>query len=314
MIQKNNSILNLAPIVLFVYNRPVYTRQTVEALRKNELANESELFIYSDAPKNENALEKVLEVRNYIKSIDGFKKITIIEREKNWGLANSIIDGVTKIVNEYGKIIVLEDDLVTSPYFLKFMNEALEMYKDESKVGSIHGHIYDLKHEFPQTFFIPKIGCWGWATWSKAWALFESDGRKLVEEILTKELVYQFNNNGSYDQFAELNRQANGDSTAWASRFNASLFLHNKLTLYPGRSFVKHIGLYGEHFSGFKQNNPKNGVIYPYDGFELEAIKVNVDTESYQVIIDYYRSLRVSLFRRIVNKFCRGVVRCLKSI
>ena len=117
MTQENNSKSNLAPIVLFTYNRLWHTQQTVEALQKNELANESELFIYSDAPKNENAIEKVTQVREYIKSIDGFKKITIIEREKNWGLANSIIDGVTKIVNEYGKIIVLEDDLVTSPFF-----------------------------------------------------------------------------------------------------------------------------------------------------------------------------------------------------
>ena len=126
MTQENNLKLDdLAPIVLFVYNRPDHTRQTVEALQKNELAIDSELFIYSDATKNENAEQKVNEVREYIKNINGFKKVTIVEREKNWGLANSIIDGVTKIVNEYGKIIVLEDDLVTSPYFLKFMNWAL---------------------------------------------------------------------------------------------------------------------------------------------------------------------------------------------
>ena len=129
-------IINNAPIVLFVYNRPWHTRQTVESLQKNKMANESELFIYSDAAKNDEAKEKVNEVREYIKSIDGFNKVTIIEREKNWGLANSIIDGVTKIVNEYGKIIVLEDDLVTSPYFLRFMNEALEVYRDENNTKS----------------------------------------------------------------------------------------------------------------------------------------------------------------------------------
>jgi hypothetical protein len=142
MIQENNSesntqnlTSNLAPIVLFVYNSPWHTRQTVEVLQKNHLASESEFFIYSDAPKNENAVDKVSEVREYIKSITGFKKVTVIKREKNWGLADSIIDGVIKIVNEYGKIIVLEDDLVTSPYFLRFMNEALEIYKDEEKVA-----------------------------------------------------------------------------------------------------------------------------------------------------------------------------------
>src|SRR3989339_1619899 len=144
---------NLAPIVLFVYNRPYHTKQTVEALQKNEFANESELFIYSDEAKNLSAKESVDEVRNYIKTIDGFKKVTIVEREKNFGLANSIIDGVTKIVNEYGKIIVLEDDLVTSPFFLRFMNEALEMYQNESNVASIHGYIYPIGG-LPETFFI----------------------------------------------------------------------------------------------------------------------------------------------------------------
>ena len=112
--------MKLAPIVLFVYNRPWHTQQTIEALQKNELVLESELFIYSDAAKIDDVKQAVDEVRSYIKSINGFKKITIIEREENWGLANSIIDGVTTIVNQYSKIIVLEDDLVTSPFFLKF--------------------------------------------------------------------------------------------------------------------------------------------------------------------------------------------------
>ncbi len=115
-------MINPAPIVLFTYNRPWHTRQTVEALKKNEFSQESELFIFSDGWKSDEDKPKVLEVRKYLKSIDGFKKINIIERDRNWGLANNIIDGVTKIVNEYGKVIVLEDDLITSPYFLKFMN------------------------------------------------------------------------------------------------------------------------------------------------------------------------------------------------
>ena len=111
----------LAPIVLFVYNRLEHTRQTVAALRNNELARESELFIYSDAPKNVGVKAKTDEVREYIKSINGFKRVTLIKREKNLGLAASIIDGVTKIVNKYGKVIVIEDDLVTSPYFLNLL-------------------------------------------------------------------------------------------------------------------------------------------------------------------------------------------------
>ena len=128
--------MNLAPIVLFVYNRPWHTQQTIEALQKNQLASESELFIYRDAAKAKQDQDKVQEVRDYVHLVDGFKKITIVERDKNWGLAKSIIDGVTAIVNQYGKIIVLEDDIVTSPHFLRYMNDALDFYQNEEAVVS----------------------------------------------------------------------------------------------------------------------------------------------------------------------------------
>ena len=172
--------MNLTPIVLFVYDRPDHVRQTVEALKKNVLALDSELFIYSDAAKNKNGEDKVNKVRQYIKNIDGFKKVTIFERKKNLGLAGSIIDGVTKIVNDYGKVIVLEDDLVTSPFFLKYMNQALELYKYEVRVASIHGYIYPIEN-LPETFFIKGADCWGWATWRNKWSIFESNGQKLLD-------------------------------------------------------------------------------------------------------------------------------------
>jgi GT2 family glycosyltransferase len=113
--------MKLAPITLFVYNRLDHTIDTVMALQKNDLSKESELFIFSDGPKNKDDEKKVLAVRKYIKSIKGFKKVTIFESKKNKGLANSIISGVTKIINKYGRIIVLEDDIVTSKYFLIFL-------------------------------------------------------------------------------------------------------------------------------------------------------------------------------------------------
>src|SRR3989339_698479 len=137
----------LSPIVLFVYNRLEHTRKTIEALQKNELAKDSELFLYSDGPKNEENIKKVNEVRKYINSIDGFKKVKIVEREINFGLARSIIAGVTDIVNKYGKIIVLEDDIVTSPYFLTFMNDALCLYENEEKVMHISGYFFPVENK-----------------------------------------------------------------------------------------------------------------------------------------------------------------------
>ena len=233
--------MNLAPIVLFVYNRLDLTKQTVEALQKNELANKSELFIFSDAAKTENIQFKVNRIREYIKKISGFKKVIIFERKENWGLANSVIDGVTKIVNKYGKIIVLEDDLVTSPYFLSFMNKALELYKDEAKIASIHGYIYPIKN-LPETFFIKGADCWGWATWKDKWSIFESDGKKLLDEIKKKNLEREIDFNGSYGYTKMLKDQIKGKNNSWAVRWYISVFLKDMITLYPGQSYVQNIG------------------------------------------------------------------------
>jgi hypothetical protein len=217
---------NLAPIVLFVYNRPWHTKQTIEALQKNELASESELFIYSDAPKNKKAEEKVKKVREYIKNIDGFKKITIIEREKNWGLANNIINGVTEIVNKYGKIIVLEDDLVTSPYFLRFMNEALEFYKHNEKVMHISGYMFPVfNDDLEDTFFIKPTTCWGWATWDRAWKYYKKDVDYYLK-IFDKKMIYDFNLNNSYKYFDQIIQNKEGKINTWAIFWYASCLLY----------------------------------------------------------------------------------------
>jgi len=234
--------MRLAPLVLFVYNRPDHTRQTIEALQKNELAQESELFIYSDAPKNDNAIEKVNEVREYIKSIDGFKNVNIIEREKNWGLANSIINGVTKIVNEYGTIIVLEDDLVTSPYFLKFMNEALEFYEDEEKVWHISGWNYPIKSDGLDDVFLWRLmNCWGWATWANRWKHFEKDIGKTMKEF-SKEDIKRFNLDGAENFFGQVVSNYENKINTWAIFWYAIIFKKHGLCLNPTQTFVENIG------------------------------------------------------------------------
>ena len=218
-------------------------RQTIEALQKNELAEASGLFIFSDGPKSGDDKEKVLEVREYIKTISGFKRVNLVEREQHLGLANSIINGVTEIINKYGRIIVLEDDMVSSPYFLKFMNEAIAFYKDEEKVISIHGYIYPVNAQLPETFFLRGADCWGWATWKRGWDLFEPNGRKLLHEIWKRKLQKRFDINGAYPYTKMLEDESGGKNNSWAVRWYASAFLKNKLTLHPGRALVFNVGL-----------------------------------------------------------------------
>ena len=143
-----------APILLFVYNRPQHVCNVVQSLLQNALAAESDIFIYSDAPKSETDGKNVAEVREYIRTIKGFKTVTLIKRTENWGLARSIIDGVTTQVNRFGRVIVMEDDLIAAPYFLQFMNDALEAYKDEPRVGHIQGCDFTQDTSLPDTFLI----------------------------------------------------------------------------------------------------------------------------------------------------------------
>jgi len=232
----------IAPIALFTYNRLWHTQQTINSLLKNELANRSDVIIFSDGPKDENSILKVDEVRKYIKTINGFKNIEIIESETNNGLAGSIINGVTKIVNEYGRVIVLEDDMITSPYFLRFMNDGLNFYENNEEVISISGYIYPLKQKLPETFFLKGADCWGWATWKRGWDLFEVDGRKLLNELEEQNLTYEFDYYGSYPYTKMLKDQIAEKNNSWAIRWYASAFLKQKLSLYPGIALVHNIG------------------------------------------------------------------------
>ncbi len=299
--------MNLAPIVLFVYNRPDHTRKTVEALQKNELARKSMLFIYSDAAKNIAEEDKENEVRDYIKTIDGFKKVTIINRENNLGLANSIIDGVTKIVNKYGKIIVLEDDLVTSPYFLKFMNDALDLYENNNEVVSIHGYQYPLKDSshLPDTFFIKGADCWGWATWIDGWKIFEYDGKKLLEELQFKKLQREADFNNSFAYTKMLRDQIKGKNNSWAIRWYMSAFLKNKLTLYPKKSLVQNIGF--DH-SGTHSNLTENFFIknMPKKLPSLDlSIQVTENYEAKKLMEEYFKSIKLNFFSKFLIRIKR---------
>jgi hypothetical protein len=217
----------------------------VEALLKNSLATESELFIYSDGAKDDTQQAAVNEVRYYIHNIRGFKQITIIQRDENWGLARNIIDGVTTQVNRYGKVIVLEDDLVVAPYFLQFMNDALETYKDEPKVGHIQACDFTQDPTLPDTFLIKWTGSWGWGTWDRAWKHFNPNGQELLQELEERKLTYTFDFNGKYGYTRMLRRQIAGKNHSWAIRWNASLFLKGILSLNVGRSLVQNEGFDG---------------------------------------------------------------------
>lgn len=237
-----DSDVKKAPIAFFAYRRPLHALKSLESLSKCEGADESELFIYCDGAKGKEDRKDVEETRRAVKSKDWCGKVHVIERDKNMGLADSIITGVTELVNKYGRVIVLEDDLILSPQFLNYMNDALEFYRDAPKVMHISGYVFPVKGDLPETFFYRAASCWGWATWKRAWDSFEPDPKKLLSRFTDKEMVREFNVKGAMDFFETLRKNAEGKMRTWAALWYASVFLSGGLCLHPGRSMVNNIG------------------------------------------------------------------------
>ncbi|MEI7821085.1 MAG: glycosyltransferase family A protein [Verrucomicrobiota bacterium] len=232
-----------APIALFAYNRPTHLGRTLEALRKNDLASQTDLHIFSDGPKSDKDVPLVEAVRASLRDVPGFKSVTVIPRAGNVGLANSIIQGVTDVCDRSGRVIVLEDDMVTSPWFLRYINDGLKTYESALEVISIHGWVYPIPAELPETFFLRGADCWGWATWARGWRLFNPDGAALLAQLEQRGLTQSFDFDGAYGYTEMLRSQIAGSNNSWAIRWHASAFLADKLTLYPGRSLVQNIGL-----------------------------------------------------------------------
>lgn len=301
--------MSLAPILLFTYNRPAHTSQTLEALLNNKLSKESELYIFSDGYKDESDKANVQEVRKLIHSIDGinsFKKINIIENKQNIGLAENIITGVTQIVNEYGKVIVLEDDLITSPWFLTFMNDALDRFETENQVGHVHGYCYPLANT-SDAFLIKWVGSWGWATWKRAWDLFNPDGVELLNEIDKRGLSYKFDFNGKYPYTRMLRRQVKGKNNSWAIRWNATLFLNNILSVNAGKSLIQNIGFDG---SGIHSGSDEIYTTALHNERLIIDINDICENKYARIAIEEYHGLTYSFMAKVkrrINRYLRKV-------
>ncbi|MCF7820264.1 MAG: glycosyltransferase [Candidatus Pacebacteria bacterium] len=253
----------LSPIVLFTYNRAGHTKQTVEALKQNKLADISILYIFSDGAKNDEDIDKVNKVREYINTINGFKKVIVIERQKNKGLANSIISGVTEIIKKHGKVIVLEDDLITSNTFLCYMNNLLHEYKNEDKIYSITAYNHSKKlMEIPKNYnydiyFCPRACSWSWGTWKDRWKHVDWNIQNYNEFLKNKKLQRQFNKGGN-DMSNMLISQMNNRIDSWAIRWCYHHFINRAYCVYPIKSYINNIGHDGSGIHCRSQNKFKN--------------------------------------------------------
>lgn len=239
--------MKYAPVVLFVYNRPVHTRRTVESLQRSALAQESELVVYSDAAKTRETAAAVREVREFVRTIDGFRSVRIVERDRNWGLANSIIDGVTTVVNQYGRVIVLEDDLVTSPRFLEYMNAALMHYEHDPKAFSIGAHTFpDKTMPIPSdyqwhTYASVRCCSWGWGTWADRWKRVDWS-MDYYETFMLDHRAQESFNRGGPDMSRMLKLQHERRIDSWAIRFCYAHYANDMHCMNPVKTLVMNIG------------------------------------------------------------------------
>lgn len=238
--------MSLAPIVIFAYNRPWHLSQMFESLKGNAEAVDSEITVFCDGSKpnaTREDIQKIEEARSVARAQTWCKKLTVVEAEQNKGLANSVIAGVTSVVERHGRIIVIEDDVILSPFFLAFMNDALEVYEKEEKVLSIGSWNYFHSPPSPKEhFFLTMPDTIAWATWSRAWKLFEPDSSYLMNQLKRRSLMKKFNLDGQYDFQRMLQAQADGKISSWAIRWTAIAVLKDTLSLYPSKALSKHAG------------------------------------------------------------------------
>ena len=239
--------MSYAPIVIFVYNRADHFIETYNALAACKEAKDSDLFIFSDGAKNEAGAAKVNEVRTAvaeIKDTGDFKSVTVTESPVNKGLAASVIAGVTEIINQYGEVIVVEDDCKVSPLFLGYINGALDYYENNRKIGSIAGYtpMIDLPGDYKSDIFAAYRSCsCTWATWADRWQNIDWELKDIKDFYKSPKLIKKLNSNGS-DRFIRLYRQTKGNGSSWSVRFGAHLVKNNLLTVYPRYSYITNIG------------------------------------------------------------------------
>ncbi|OFX73144.1 MAG: hypothetical protein A2X12_03890 [Bacteroidetes bacterium GWE2_29_8] len=289
--------MQFAPIILFVYNRPEHTRLTIEALQKNKLASESILYIFCDGLKTKDNKSEALhnDVKRIINSIKGFKDLIIKERNANYGLAKSIVDGVSYVLNIHGKAIVLEDDLITSEYFLQFMNDSLNVYDGCDNIYSVQGYMFPIETNRKNELLLPFTSTWGWGTWKSKWEYLELDLAE-KEVIRNSKYLKERFNLGDYSYSDMLTFENN----SWGIKWYYSVFRRNGLCVFPPRTLIKNVGFDN---SGTNCNEDTSFNLQKLFNYKTDVIKQEfLDIEVLDKIENYFTMKKKSILKRILEK------------
>jgi FkbM family methyltransferase len=294
------SIKGLAPVALFTYRRPVHLAKTLEALRNNAEASRTELFVFSDNSKSLTDSADVEAVRTMLRTVNGFAATHIVFRNTNFGLARNITEGVTAVLARHNNVIIVEDDIVVSPFFLRFMNEALQNYRDVARVGSISGYCYPVTDPVPETYFIRGADCWGWATWRDRWRCYNPDSRELAAELETRNLLHAFDFDGEASFLQMLKDHIAGKNDSWAVRWHASCYLRDLLILYPGRALAQNVGRDGSGTHSAVTDESLNVMLSP-SPIDIGNIPVEECAQARKAIKRFFSAHRVQTSDALSN-------------
>lgn len=309
-----------APIVVFAYNRLDKIKNCIEALEKCDLAEKSDLHVFADGYKSEKDrpfVDSVHEwLRNYKKENEAkdsaFKTVTLHIREKNVGLANSIISGVSEVISDSGRVIVVEDDLIVSKGFLRYMNSGLDFYKNNADIWAMASYGYDLealKHYEHDVYLGYRASSWGWATWEDRWATVDWEVTSYGELEKSKDMQKKFCRGGG-DLYPMLQRQMRGESDSWAIRWNYAASMQDKLTVYPKYGLVSNKGFDGSgtHTKGHAPNDVLNhGTAVLFEDIQLdhkiakEFYLLHTDTLGKKIKRNLSLASVLKMIKRLVN-------------
>ena len=295
---------SLAPLVVFVYNRPVHTLHLLQSLRNCRLSDQSKLFVFSDGPNAdapESEIKKINGVREIVRSEQWCKEVQLVEKKFNAGLAGSIVNGVTEIVNQFEKIIVLEDDLVLSPGFLEYLNNALDVFENESQVMHLSGYMFPVKTKLPELFFMNMTSVWGWATWKRAWNHFNPSAEDLLMKLNASGRLNEFTFNGRAPFYEHLLNNTNGKLDTWAIKWLTSVFLQHGFCLHPFPSLVRNDGNDGSGTHGSESVFNEQEIAA---SIRVTKIPLIENTEARKGLEQFYRKLRrkKNIIERIIDK------------
>jgi hypothetical protein len=242
---------DLGPVAIFAFRRPDHLRRCVESLQRCPEFTHSPKFLFVDGPRGDGDRNAVADTRKVAGELFGTNAQYRFS-DRNLGLASSIIGGVSELVERYGRVIVIEDDLEVAPAFLAYQNEALNKYCFEEHVLQVCGYMFDVpefRHR-ESALFLPLTTTWGWGTWKRAWRHFDGSARGWERLRTDRRLRHRFNLGGTYDYTGMLHAQMAGRANSWGIRWYWSVFQRDGLVVYPPRSLVRNTGFDGSGTHG----------------------------------------------------------------